>query len=105
MLKNLCNTMTQLKAWTIEQVLWAEKNLQGKSGAEKKTAVIKKLDELIVLPSYLEWVDDIVISWLVDTVCEKLNTLTEHNFSETKLTEKQEEEMIEAIEIPKEKIL
>lgn len=104
MLKNLRDTMTQLKAWTIEQVLWAEKNLQGKSGAEKKAAVIKKIDDLLVLPSYLEWVDGLVISWLIDTVCEKLNMLTEHNFSETQLTEKQEEEMIEAIEIPKEKI-
>ena len=96
------NLLAQIKAWTIEQVLWAEKNLQGKSGAEKKAAVIKKLDDLIVLPSYLEWLDDMILSWLVDTVCEKLNALTDHNFTETQLTKKQEEDIIEALEIPKE---
>ena len=96
--------ITQLKEWTLEQVLWAEKNLRGKSGADKKAAVIKKLDDLIVLPFYLEWMDDIVISWLVDTVCEKLNFITNHDFKDLELTKEQEQDFAEKLETP-EKLL
>ena len=92
--------LKKIKMWTIEQVLWAEKNLKGKSGAERKAAVIKKLDELIVLPSYLEWVDDLILSWLVDKVCDKLNTLTGHNFGNLWLTADRELELAEEISDP-----
>ena len=93
--------LEQIKIWTIEQVLWAEKNLKGKSGAEKKAAVIKKLDELIVLPSYLEWVDDLLLSWLIDNVCEKLNLITGHNFATLNLSEDRERELADEITNPK----
>ena len=89
--------MNQIKAWVIEQVLWAEKNLKGKSGAEKKAAVVQKLDELIKLPFYLEWVDDMIISYLVDSVCSKLNEITQHDFSELTLNESQEMELAQEI--------
>lgn len=89
--------MTQIKAWVIEQVLWAEKNLKGKSGAEKKATVVQKLDDLIQLPFYLEWVDDVIISYLVDTVCSKLNEITQHDFSELTLNESQAMELAEEI--------
>ena len=88
------------KKWAIEQVLWAEKNLKGKSGKEKKEAVIKKLDDLITLPGYLEWVDDVVLSWLVDSVCDKLNLLTGHDFERIELSEKQEQEIASEIADP-----
>ena len=74
------DNISEIKKWAIEQVLWAETNLKGKTGAEKKAAVVKKLDDLIKLPIYLEWVDDMVISWLVDQACEKLNAMTNKNF-------------------------
>lgn len=61
----------------IEQVVWAERELRGKSGAEKKAIVIKKLDDLIVLPAALEWVDDILISHLVDLACNMFNSIDE----------------------------
>ena len=89
----------KLKAFTLEQVLWAEKNLKGKSGAEKKAAVVKKLDDLITLPAYLEWADDMVISYLVDSVCEKLNMLEGHNFGDTEISKQAQEEIIENIEV------
>lgn len=89
------------KKWVIEQVLWAEKNLKGKNGAEKKKAVIKKLDDMITLPSYLEWVDDAVLSCLVDSVCNKLNLLTGHDFEALELSDKQEQEIASEIEDPK----
>ena len=61
----------------IEQVVWAERELRGKSGAEKKAIVVKKLDDLIVLPAALEWVDDILISYLVDCACNMFNSIDE----------------------------
>ncbi len=74
--------LKQIKNWTVEQVLWAEKELRGKTGAEKKAAVVKRLDDLIQLPFYLEWVDDIIISYLVDQACEKLNAISAHSFAD-----------------------
>ena len=71
----------------VEQVIWAETELAGKSGADKKAAVVKRLDELIKLPAYLEWVDDMIISYLVDQACEKLNKLTAHNFGNVEIND------------------
>ena len=59
----------------IEQVVWAERELRGKTGAEKKAIVVKKLDDLIVLPTALEWVDDILINYLVDLACNMFNSI------------------------------
>lgn len=66
----------------IEQVVWAERELRGKSGAEKKAIVIKKIDDLIVLPAALEWVDDILISYLVDLACDMFNSI-DQKFEDT----------------------
>ncbi len=62
----------------IEQVAWAERELKGKTGSEKKAAVVKKLDDLIKLPAYLEWVDDILIGYLVDKACDMFNLIDEN---------------------------
>ena len=59
----------------IEQVVWAEHELSGKSGSEKKAIVVKKIDDLIVLPAALEWIDDILISYLVDMACNMFNSI------------------------------
>ncbi len=91
--------LQRLKEWTIEQVIWAEKHLDGKPGAEKKAAVIKKIDDMITLPGYLEWLDDIILAKIVDSVCEKLNTRTEHNFKDIELDEKQESEIASEIKV------
>ena len=90
----------QIKIWAVEQVMWAEKNLKGKNGAEKRKAVIEKLDDMIVLPSYLEWVDDIIIGKLVDMVCDKLNDFAGHDFGEIELTETQERDIADEIADP-----
>ena len=87
-----------IKGKIIEQVLWAENTFCGKSGAEKKAAVVKRLDDLIKLPSYLEWVDDMVISYLVDQVCEKLNQITSHNFEGLLMNDTQKTELANSIE-------
>ena len=59
---------------------------------------------MIVLPSYLEWVDNAVLSWLVDSVCDKLNLLTGHDFKGLELTEKQEQEIASEIADPVEEV-
>ncbi|MBR2208651.1 MAG: hypothetical protein IJ859_07595, partial [Synergistaceae bacterium] len=91
--------LKQIKIWAIEQVIWAERELKGKSGTEKKAAVIKKLDDLIKLPFYLEWVDDIVLSWIVDAACERLNKFAGHKFANIILDEAQEEKLADDIEV------
>ena len=68
----------QLKQWVVEKVLWAEKELAGKTGAEKRAAIIQRLDDLIKLPFWLEWADGPLIGWVVDLTCDKLNWLTDH---------------------------
>lgn len=91
-----------LKKWAVEKVIWAEKNLKGKTGAEKKTAVVKMLDDMIKLPAYLEWVDDLIISWVVDKACELLNDEKGHDFGSTELDAKTEQKISSEIEIPEE---
>ena len=68
--------LNQIKKWVIEQVVWAERELKGKDGAMKRAAVIKKVDDMLVLPWWAEWADEYVIGYLVDLVCEKLNMFT-----------------------------
>ncbi len=89
--------LKQIKKWAVEQVMWAERNLGGKTGAEKKAAVIKKLDELITLPFYLEWVDDVILGLLVDKACDALNNFGGHKFGSLVLDAKQEEKIAEKI--------
>lgn len=91
--------INEIKKWVIEQVLWAETSLKGKSGTEKKAAVVKKLDDLIKLPYYLEWVDDMVISWLVDQACDKLNYMTRRNFEGLQLSDEVKNGVAAALEV------
>ena len=91
--------LDDVKAKIIEQVIWAEKELRGKTGADKKAAVVKKLDDLIQLPAYLEWVDDVVLSWLVDEACKRLNEFSGHKFANIVLDDKQEEKIAESMEV------
>lgn len=88
----------KIKEWAIEQVLWAERNMSGKTGAEKCEIVIKRLDDLITLPFYLEWLDDKIIEWLVDLVCEKLNWAYDYDFSQAELDSKQIETLANELE-------
>ena len=74
--------LKSVKKWVLEQVVWAEKNLKGKTGAEKRAAVVAKVDDMLALPWWLEWADGPVIGWLVDAACERLNWLTERMLQE-----------------------
>ena len=86
--------LCDVAGWAIDRVLGAEKTMPGKSGAEKRAAVVSMLESMIPLPEKLEWLDDWAIGWLVDAVCEKLNWLTDYDFSKTELDEKQKEKVV-----------
>jgi len=90
--------LKQIKKWAIEQVLWAEKELRGKTGAEKRVAVVAKLDDMIKLPNRLEWVDDIILGIIVDNACKALNDFAGHKFGNIVLTGKQEEDLAKKVE-------
>lgn len=79
----------KVKKYVVDAVAWAEREMKGKTGAEKREAVVNKVDALIPLPWFLEWLDGLVIGWLVDKVCEKMNWLTDHNFTGGELNEEQ----------------
>ena len=87
------------KKMVVDQVIWAEKELIGKSGADKKAAVVKKLDDMIDLPPYLEWVDNIVIAALIDQACEKLNALTAHSFKDVEINEADKTKIASEMEV------
>ena len=89
-------SLDQAKAWIIEQVMWAEVNMRGKSGKEKRDAVVARLDEIIKLPFYLEWLDDKIIGLAVDIVCNKLNVLYSHHFENAEMNK----ELTDKIDLP-----
>lgn len=95
----------RLKTWVVEKVLWAESELKGKTGAEKRAAVVGKLNEIVNLPWVPEWAEAKLIGWLVDLICRKLNILTDNNFAGMKLSAKQTEELVEALEAPTEMVI
>lgn len=97
----------KLKTYAIELVLWAEKELIGKSGPEKKKAVISKLTEILLgmaLPWYVSWAKGIVapllISYLVDLACEKLNFLSNWNFESVSLNSAQLNKLASVLAAP-----
>lgn len=98
MFEKISKAYEELKLRIVETVEWAEKELKGKPGEEKRKAVIRKLDDLIVLPFYLEWADDWIIGYLVDLAVEKLNWLTGWKFavSEAKIDNKKVAAVLEA---------
>lgn len=100
MFESLKEAKENAKRKALEYVIWAETNLVGKTGAEKKAAVIQKLDDMITLPGWLEWLDDILIGIFVDKICTVLNALTSRSFAGLLLGEKQEEVVVKVAENP-----
>lgn len=92
--------LKNIKKWVLEQVVWAEKNLKGKTGAEKRAAVVAKVDEMLVLPWWAEWADGPVIGWMVDKICERLNWLTDWKFDDVDLTPERTEKLTAVMDAP-----
>ena len=103
----MLNYFLKLKTMTIELVLWAEKELKGKSGPEKKKAVVSKLMEMLLgmaLPWYISWAKGIVapllINYLVDLACQKLNFLSDWNFEDIELNQVQVNKLASVLAAP-----
>ena len=92
--------LEKIKLWIVEQVLWAEHTMTGLNGKEKRDAVVKKLDDMIKLPSFLEAFDGPIIGFFVDLAVAKLNSTFGHSFGVEPITQMQEIELAEGIEIP-----
>ena len=98
----------QIKKWVIEAVIWAEKNLKGKSGPEKKAFVIEKvvttLINLLPMPWYVRWAKEAasrrIICWITDLAVERLNFLTSWNFDTVELNDLQVAELACALDAP-----
>lgn len=89
-----------IKKWVVEQVLWAETHLKGKTGKEKRAAVVEKLNQLIDIPYMPEWIEARLIGLLVDLACEKMNWLTDWNFSGVELDAQRVGELAEVLDAP-----
>lgn len=88
------------KEWALEQVMWAERELKGRSGTEKRNAVIAKLDDMITLPAWLEWADGPIIAALVDAACGLLNDKYGHAWGAAVFHKKEIEEAAKAMPDP-----
>lgn len=91
--------LKKIKTWVVDKVLWAERELKGKTGEEKRAVVVSKLNEIINLPWVPEWVEGKLIGFFVDMVCDKANILTDHDLTKVK-TEEQKEALAGVIEAP-----
>lgn len=67
-----------LRLWALQIILEAERRVPGETGAEKKAYVVKTLDELIRLPLWLEAIDGVIFSALIDLICNRLNAKYGH---------------------------
>ena len=97
---NLKDKLSQVKQWVIQQVIWAEKELKDKDGAERKAAVVRKIDDMLILPWWAEWADEYVIGYLVDLVCEQLNMFTGRDIAILEGSEEQTEKLLVVMDAP-----
>ena len=75
--KPLANMVLQL-------VLQAESAVPGKDGAAKKAYVVKRLDDMVTLPWFLEPFDGAVFEVLTDVACRVLNSGFGHDWTKVK---------------------
>ena len=85
-------------------VFWAERNLKGKSGEEKRAAVIERACDAIDVPFVPEFVERPVKRWvfgmIVDAVVEKINWLSDWLFGDIQPTEEQIDKLAEVANAP-----
>lgn len=85
--------------YAVTKVLGVEKIMSGKTGKEKRAAVVSALEKLIPLPQQLEGLDDAIIGWLVDRVCETMNWLTDYDFSKVELAEPEVQKVAQVLNV------
>lgn len=96
--------LNKIKKWIVEQVLWVEQNLKGKTGEEKRKAVIERACDCVDIPLVPEFVERPIKRWvfgmIVDAVVEKLNWLSDWAFGDLKPTEEQVGKLAEVADAP-----
>jgi hypothetical protein len=84
-IKSAVEWVRNLRVKVVEAVLLVEQEFAGKTGAEKRKAVVKKLDGMVKLPWLLDDVidaDGMIIGYVADRVCETLNIFTDGDFAD-----------------------
>jgi hypothetical protein len=93
----------KIKQQALEWVQWAERELSGKSGSEKRKAVVSKLCDVIdipMVPGFVEAIfEPIVYGWVVDKVCNVLNILTDGDFKDVVLTQEQQLKVVALVNV------
>ncbi|MBR4401338.1 MAG: hypothetical protein IKT09_06535 [Synergistes sp.] len=100
LVKLAAGAVSSLKLWVLQMVMEAEDEIPGGTGMEKRAYVVKRLDEIVRLPWYLEPFDGPAFGMLVDLACNKLNLLVGHNWNEAKLTPEQEQKIAAVMDVP-----
>lgn len=73
LLVNAERAVPSLRLWALQLVLEAEEKIPGKTGTQKREYVVRKLDEAVRLPWWLEPFDAPLFGLLVDIICNRLN--------------------------------
>lgn len=100
LVKLAAGAVSSLKLWVLQMVMEAEAEIPGGTGMEKRAYVVKRLDDIVKLPWYLEPFDGPVFGMLVDLACGKLNLLVGHNWDGAKFTPEQEQKIAAVMDVP-----
>lgn len=79
----------KLKRCALEQVIWGEESLKGKTGAEKKAAIVQRIDDMIPLKPF----DGPIIAFVVDAAVAALNGKYGHLWRGARFGEKDLEKL------------
>jgi hypothetical protein len=95
--------LQKIKETIFRLVQWAEKEMIGKSGKEKRAAVVTKACELTDWPYIPDWIEvmfePVLYGWLVDGACNLWNILFGHAFTSADLTPEQTAKAAELISV------
>lgn len=78
----------QVVYWVIAHVMWAERELRGKSGKEKRAALIDLAGKARIkfLPS---WLTRIIVGAVIDVVVAAFNEIKGHGWGEVEPVKKE----------------
>ena len=100
--KFAAGAVSSLKKWALQLVMEAEEAIPGGTGTEKRAYVVRRLDDMVRLPWFLEPFDGPAFGLLVDLVCDKLNLLAGHDWRAVSLTPEQLEKVAAVVDMPAE---
>jgi lysozyme family protein len=101
MLKEL---LDKIKKQVVVYVLWAEVEFLGEPGTVKRGAVIAKVAGLIDVPYVPDFIEEPVkrflIGYFIDLVVDKLNWLSEYDFTDKEVSEEARGQLAEVVDAP-----